>query len=60
MLLDKQLNIALSEIGEILPWWSEEDGLYLFEHSAYPYVMHGAETPGGNQSRLPSSVERVY
>jgi hypothetical protein len=39
--LEKQLEIALDEIGVIQPWWSEEDRLYVFEHPAYPMVMHG-------------------
>lgn len=32
---------ALQEIGVIEPWFSEEDGLYVFEHPAYPAVVYG-------------------
>jgi hypothetical protein len=38
--IEKELEIALREIGEIRPWWSKEDEMYVFEHPAYPFVMH--------------------
>lgn len=34
-----ELNKALAEINAIVPWWSDEDGLFVFEHAAYPMVM---------------------
>lgn len=40
----KEFAKALKEIGEISPWWSEEDGLFLFEHASYPMVMHADKT----------------
>ena len=39
--MKEDLEIALAEIGPIEPWWSEDNGMYWFEHDAYPYVMHG-------------------
>ena len=36
----QHLDIALQEIGEVLPLWSEESQMYVFEHEAYPAVMH--------------------
>lgn len=41
---ETEFQRALAEIGEIIPWWSEEDQLYVFEHAAYPMVMHGDRT----------------
>lgn len=38
--LETELQTALQEIGEIAPWWSQDDGMFLFEHPAYPMVMH--------------------
>lgn len=43
--LEKEFQKALKEIGPIEPWWSEEDGLYVFEHPAYPVVDYAAKTP---------------
>lgn len=43
--LDTELQIALAEIGSITPWFSEDDGLYVFEHALYPWVMHADPTP---------------
>lgn len=44
-LLANEYKKALKEIGEIKPWWSEEDQLYVFEHKAYPVVDYLAKTP---------------
>lgn len=41
---DKDFNLALSEVGAVTPWWSDEDQLFVFEHDAYPMVMHGDTT----------------
>lgn len=43
--VQQQIQIALDEIGAITPEWSEEDGLYVFEHPAYPMVMHADTDP---------------
>jgi hypothetical protein len=40
MNIKAELEKALQEIGEIKPWWSEEDQMFIFEHEAYPFVMH--------------------
>ncbi len=40
-LLKTELNKALQEIGAITPWWSEDDEMFIFEHDAYPFVVHG-------------------
>jgi hypothetical protein len=44
--INKQLQIALSEIGEIQPWWSDEDQMFIFEHPAYPRVSHADADQG--------------
>ena len=38
--IQRHLKIALTEIGAIEPWWSEEDKMFVFEHVAYPWVIH--------------------
>jgi hypothetical protein len=38
--IKEHLDTALKEIGAIEPWWSDEDEMYVFEHSLYPRVMH--------------------
>lgn len=38
--LKKHLDMALQDIGDITPWWSEDDGMFVFEHAAYPRVMY--------------------
>jgi hypothetical protein len=43
--IEKELEIALKEIGAIKPWWSEEDQMYVFEHDAYPTLMHADQDP---------------
>jgi hypothetical protein len=43
--LEKELKTALQEVGDIAPYWSEEDGMYVFEHPAYPMVMHADPDP---------------
>jgi hypothetical protein len=40
MSIQDELKIALAEIGPIEPWWSDEDDMFVFEHAAYPWVMH--------------------
>lgn len=45
--IQNHLDAALAEIGEILPHWSQEDGLYLFQHPAYPRVVYGDTTVEG-------------
>ncbi len=45
MTLEAEYREALSEIGEILPYWSEEDGFYIFQHPAYPTVDYVGDTP---------------
>lgn len=40
MTLEQEYKQALKEIGPIDPQWSDEDQMFVFEHSAYPYVMH--------------------
>ena len=45
MTLAKELHKALKEIGPIEPWWSEKDGLYVFEHAAYPMVDYAHSDP---------------
>jgi hypothetical protein len=42
--LETEYQKALKEIGTIEPWWSEEDGFYIFEHAAYPVVDYAADT----------------
>lgn len=37
--LAQQINIALAEIGPIDPVWSDDDGLFTFEHPAYPMCL---------------------
>lgn len=39
--LDAELERALQEIGSIEPVWSEEDGMFIFEHASYPRVLGG-------------------
>jgi hypothetical protein len=39
-MINAELKKALTEIGPIDPWWSEEDGMFVFEHAAYPFVLH--------------------
>ncbi|MBY0449269.1 MAG: hypothetical protein K2X01_01410 [Cyanobacteria bacterium] len=38
--IDKEFQMALLEIGLIEPWWSKEDGMFVFEHNAYPRVIY--------------------
>ena len=38
MNLDAEYRKALAEVGEINPWWSDEDEMYVFSHPAYPAV----------------------
>lgn len=40
MALEQEYKKALKEIGPIEPWWSDEDGMFVFEHDLYPFVMH--------------------
>jgi hypothetical protein len=40
MNIDPEIQVALAEIGPIEPWWSEDDEMFVFEHPAYPRVMH--------------------
>lgn len=61
MQLDEEVKKALEEIGEIAPWWSEEDGMYVFEHPAYPFVMHAdpdeAEAKAGYLRAITGFIE---
>ena len=41
--IDKEIQIALNEIGPIEPIWSEVDRMFYFEHEAYPAVIYGAK-----------------
>lgn len=41
--IKKQLNIALSEIGEIQPWFDEEVSCWVFSHKNYP-VEYGGDS----------------
>ena len=75
MNIEKELGIALKEVGEIKPWWSDEDQMYVFEHEAYPMVMHADPDPDEvvkgykralqrfiryrMQGRVAESVERI-
>ncbi|MEW6667635.1 MAG: hypothetical protein AB1512_20700 [Thermodesulfobacteriota bacterium] len=45
MNVEKELKNALKEIGEIKPWWSEDDKMYVFEHETYPTLMHADSDP---------------
>lgn len=45
MNIDKEFEKALTEIGEIKPWFSEPDGFYVFKHPAYPVVDYFGDTP---------------
>lgn len=42
--LDKNLKIALAEVGEILPWYDEEVEAWIFSHANYP-VEYGGDSP---------------
>jgi len=59
--LEKHLKLALSEIGPIEPWWSDEDGMYVFEHDSYPRVMHAdpdiEETKAGYLRAITGFIE---
>lgn len=35
---------ALAIIGEIKPWWSKEDGMFLYEHPKFPRFVAGGDT----------------
>jgi len=43
--LETHYQKALADIGPIVPWWSEADNAYVFEHAAYPYVDYVGPTP---------------
>jgi hypothetical protein len=43
--LERHYQIARKEIGEIKPWWSDEDEMYVFEHEAYPVVCYANPEP---------------
>jgi hypothetical protein len=43
--LKQHVDIALEEIGLIQPWWSDADQMFMFEHPAYPWVMHADPNP---------------
>jgi hypothetical protein len=34
-MIEKYLQVALKEIGEIKPWFDEEVNAWVFEHKAY-------------------------
>lgn len=42
--IKKHLKVALSEIGEIKPRFSKDDGMFVFDHPSYPTVMHADAT----------------
>jgi len=42
--VDTEFKLALQEVGPIEPVWAEGDGVYVFEHEAYPFVMGGGPT----------------
>lgn len=39
--LDKELKIALNEVGPIKPWFDKEVNAWVFEHSLYPVEYAG-------------------
>ncbi len=39
--IDEQVKIALSEIGEIKPWFDKKFNAWIFEHPAYPIGCEG-------------------
>ena len=39
--IDRHLNIALKEIGEIKPWFDKDVSAWVFEHKAYPVGYSG-------------------
>lgn len=39
--IEKQLKIALKEIGEIKPWFDKNFNAWIFEHPAYPIGCEG-------------------
>ncbi len=39
--INKELKIALSEIGEIKPWFDKKMNAWIFEHQAYPVGYSG-------------------
>lgn len=41
--IDKHLEIALKEIGEIVPWYDKKFSAWIFEHRLYP-VSYAGET----------------
>lgn len=41
--IDRQLKIALMEIGEIIPWFDKEVDEWVFSHDLYP-VEYGGQT----------------
>ena len=45
MNIEKEVQKALMEIGEIKPWFSDEYGFYVFKHPTYPVVDYVGDTP---------------
>jgi len=35
---------ALTEVGSIEPRWVKQDGVFVFDHEAYPFVVGGGPT----------------
>ncbi len=40
--LDKELKIALNEVGEISPWYDKRTKSWLFSHELYPVECEGS------------------
>lgn len=39
--IEEQIKVALTEIGEIMPWFDKEFNAWIFEHPAYPIGCEG-------------------
>lgn len=39
--IKKHLNIALGEVGEVIPWFDKEVNAWIFEHAIYPVGCSG-------------------
>jgi hypothetical protein len=50
--IEKHLQIALEEVGEIKPWYDKEVDCWVFEHPNYP-VSCGEDTPEAVIAKYP-------
>ena len=55
-MIEKHLQVALREIGEIKPWFDKEVNCWVFEHLNYP-VTCGEDTPEEVIAKYPLYLE---